>query len=206
MEQILLNKEDIVESFFFFISNSLVGFVTLVLIVSSLIKRSSSNLLASWIANIIGTIFHEVSHFLVGKILLAKPTDFSLVPHKVEESGRKYYVLGHVSFSKLNWFNSLPVAMAPLLLLLIAYYVENNYWKLVEYSFWNFIIFTYLLIVFIINAIPSRQDYKVAFDSLFGLLFWVTLITVSICYFEEVQNFIILLLHKIDFYYKMFFN
>jgi len=206
MNQLLLNKDDIIEPFFFFISDSLVGFVTLVLIVSSTIKRSSSNLLASWIANIVGTVFHELAHFIVGKILLAKPTNLSLIPHKVEEPGRKYYVLGHVGFSKLNWFNSLPVAMAPLLLLLLAYYIENNYWKLVEYSFWNFIIFAYLLIVFILNAIPSRQDYKVAFDSLFGMLFWVTVITASIYYFEEIQNFIIFLLHKIDFYYKMFFN
>jgi hypothetical protein len=206
MNQFLLNKEGIIEPFFFFISNSLVGFVTLVLIVSSTIKRSSSNLLTSWIANIIGTIFHELAHFIVGKILLAKPTNFSLIPHKIEENGQKYYVLGHVGFSKLNWFNSLPVAMAPLSLLLIAYYIENNYWELVEYSFWNFILFAYLLIVFILNAIPSRQDYKVAFDSFFGMLFWVTVITVSIIYFEEIQNLIILLLHKIDFYYKMFFN
>jgi len=206
MNQILLNKEEIISPFFFFISDSLVGFVTLVLIVSSLIARSSSNLLTSWIANIIGTVFHELAHFIVGKILLAKPTNFSLVPHKIEDQGRKYYVLGHVGFSKLNWFNSLPVAMAPLLLLLIAYYIENNYWKFVEYSFGNFIIFAYLLIVFILNAIPSRQDYKVAFDSIFGLLFWVTILTASIYYFEEIKILIGLLLQKIDFYYKMVFK
>jgi len=206
MNQILLNKEHIVEPFFFFISNSLVGFVALVLIIASVIKRSNTNLLTSWIANIVGTIFHELAHFIVGKILLAKPTNFSLIPHKVEESGQKYYVLGHVGFSKLNWFNSLPVAMAPLLLLLIAYYIENNYWDLIEYSFWNFMIFAYLLIVFIINAIPSRQDYKVAFGSIFGLLFWVTIITATIYYFEEINNFIVLLLHNIVFYYKMVYK
>lgn len=206
MNQILLNKENIVEPFFFFISNSLVGFVTLVLIVASGIKRSNSNLFASWVANIIGTIFHELAHFIVGKILLAKPTNFSLIPHKIEESGKKYYVLGHVGFSKLNWFNSLPVAMAPLLLLLIAFYIENNYWNYFEYSFQNYIIFAYLLIVFILNAIPSRQDYKVAFDSIFGMLFWVTVITVSIYYFKEIESFIILLLQKIDFYYTMIFK
>jgi len=207
MNQALLYKgENTINSFFFFISHSLVGLVALILIIYSVIKRSNSTLLASWTTNIIGTVFHELAHYVIGKILLAKPVNFSLVPHKIEERGEKYYVLGHVNFSNLNWFNSLPVAMAPLLLLIIASYIENNYWKLFEYSFWNFMLFTYLLIVFILNAIPSRQDYKVAFSSVFGLLFWTTIIVVSIYYYSEIDKIIVLLLQKIDFYYKMIFK
>ena len=54
------------------------------------------------IINSIGTIFHELIHYIFGLILGARPTRFSLLP-KATESG---YVLGSVSFCRIAWLAS----------------------------------------------------------------------------------------------------
>ncbi len=61
-----------------------------------------------------GTIAHELLHFFAGWLAGAKPVSLSLVPRRKPEGG---WVLGSVSFTRLRWWNSVPVGLAPLALL-----------------------------------------------------------------------------------------
>lgn len=58
---------------------------------------------------------HEISHLIVGYILLAKPIGFSVIPSRYEAG--KPWNLGHVAFARLRWWNQLPVGLAPLIVL-----------------------------------------------------------------------------------------
>jgi hypothetical protein len=60
-----------------------------------------------------GTVLHEGAHWLSGLLLGARPARFSVMP-KFERDG---ICLGHVGFSRLRWWNALPVGLAPLILL-----------------------------------------------------------------------------------------
>ena len=62
------------------------------------------------------TVAHEAAHFLLGVVFGAQPVGFSIWPRRVPGTNR--YILGHVSFADLSWWKKLPVAIAPLLLLL----------------------------------------------------------------------------------------
>ena len=61
------------------------------------------------------TLAHELSHFLVGLSLGANPVNFSALPRRESKSGR--LVLGEVSFTNLRWWNTMPTALAPLVLM-----------------------------------------------------------------------------------------
>lgn len=61
------------------------------------------------------TLAHELSHFLVGLFLGANPVNFSALPRRESKSGR--LVLGEVSFTNLRWWNRMPTALAPLVLM-----------------------------------------------------------------------------------------
>ena len=174
-------------SLFNFFSTSLVGFVVLILIVNNLMNRSKSTLIGAWLTNIMGVFFHEAAHAIVSLVLFAKPKRFSIIPKKMETKNGKAYVLGHVIFSNTKWYNAFPSAMAPLLLLFIAVFVENHFWDYFEKNFYSFLIYTYLLIVFIVNAIPSSQDFKVAFSNIIGVIFWVGII----CFLPYLSQYIL---------------
>ena len=61
------------------------------------------------------TLAHELSHFVVGFCMGAGPTRLSALPRHDAQTGR--LVLGEVGFTNLRWWNKLPVALAPLLLM-----------------------------------------------------------------------------------------
>lgn len=63
-----------------------------------------------------GTVLHEASHLSVGWVLGAKPSRFSVMP---KQNGREL-TLGSVGFSRLTWWNALPIGIAPLLLIPLA--------------------------------------------------------------------------------------
>jgi hypothetical protein len=64
------------------------------------------------------TCAHELCHFLVGFLLAAKPVGFTVFPKR--GFAQDQWILGQVSFSRLRWWNKLPVSLAPLLLLPIV--------------------------------------------------------------------------------------
>ncbi len=60
-----------------------------------------------------GTVAHELLHFLAGWVAGAKPVSLSVIPRRNPEGG---WILGSVAFTRLRWWNSVPVGLAPLAL------------------------------------------------------------------------------------------
>jgi hypothetical protein len=63
-----------------------------------------------------GTVLHEAAHLFVGLLFFAKPVSINLIPRRRDN----HWVLGSVS-ANLNFFNAVPVAFAPLLLIGMAW-------------------------------------------------------------------------------------
>ncbi len=121
-----------------------------------------------------GTAAHELAHYLVGLVLFAKPQKFTLLPRKVGNS----WVLGSVSFSGICLLNAAFVAMAPFLLMPIAWlaltHIVSPLWIQEQWFLW--FLANYLTATFLFAGIPSSQDFKVGGTSIYIYLtlatFW----------------------------------
>lgn len=105
-----------------------------------------------------GTLAHELAHLVVGFLLLARPTGFSVWP-KRSGSG---WALGSVAFRGINLFNGAFVAFAPLLFLPLAWFglirLAAPFWVHHQWGWW----FggTYVISTILFAALPSLQDIK----------------------------------------------
>jgi len=129
------------------------------------------------------TILHELLHFIVGFLTFAKPVSFSVIPKKSADGS---YTLGEVQFSNLNFFNSIPTALAPLLMLIGLYFFDLYYWNYANENIWYFILFVYINFTAVYSGIPSGQDFKVALSNWVGIIFWLMIIWGSIYYFNTI--------------------
>ena len=177
-----------------FITHNTLGFTCSVVLIHSLIVRANHHsLILAWLANFIGVFFHELAHAIVGCFLRAKPKNFIVFQRKIMIDGRQYYNLGRAEFDNLSWYNSAPTALAPLLLLPIAYYFEAHFWSFVNnhYSLLNLIIYIYVQVTLVLNSIPSIIDFKRVSEHLFGLFVWIVIVAscfkiyYKYCYFIE---------------------
>lgn len=113
------------------------------------------------------TILHEFAHWLLGYILGAKPSRIELIPRRDPASGA--LILGSVSFYNLRWWNKLPVATAPLLLLPLGYalFLKSLSYPLISPN-------TLLLDLAVLQCIhgfwPSRTDWRHARSAFYTLL------------------------------------
>ena len=122
------------------------------------------------LVNIPGTILHEFMHFFVGLVLNAHPSNFSIFPKK---GGDGKYVMGSVGFRNIQFYNALPSALAPLLLLVLGFYI-NRYWlPHMQLTLVNYVFYVLLQTIIIENAMPSSTDFKVAFRYLSGVIFYL---------------------------------
>lgn len=101
-----------------------------------------------------GTIFHEGAHYLVGLCLMAQPISYSVRPLRTV-AGR--ISLGRVEFARLTWWNKIPVGLAPLLLLPVAYTFFGLASMASIHSPWA-LIFMALSWIFLLSAMPSLTD------------------------------------------------
>ena len=110
-----------------------------------------------------GTVAHELLHFLAGWIAGAKPVSLSVIPRRNPEGG---WVLGSVAFTRLRWWNSMPVALAPLALLPGSAYlfVESITLPLLSLSG---ITFKLIAVQCMIAGWPSPRDWS---HAIIGLL------------------------------------
>jgi hypothetical protein len=112
----------------------------------------------------------------VGALLLAKPRGFSVWPKAVGRSWR----LGSVSFGNIGLLNGVFVALAPLLLLPIAWlclvHVLLPLWHDSRWGWW--LLTGYLTATALFAALPSFQDIKLGgrsfllYAALRGILCW----------------------------------
>lgn len=99
----------------------------LILLVIFLVRAKYAAYRSLWLSalvNIPGTILHEFMHYWVGLLMNARPVNFSLWP-KRDLNG--YYVMGSVGFQNVTYYNAVPSAMAPLLLLPLGFYINPLY-------------------------------------------------------------------------------
>ncbi|GAM09431.1 hypothetical protein OR1_01709 [Geobacter sp. OR-1] len=119
-------------------------------------RRKGIFIAALW--NLTGVVLHELAHLLSGLILGAGPTGFSIIPRR-SDTGWK---LGSVTFRKVNAFNAVPVALAPLGLAFAAYIVWQLWHLWFEPALSSTIWLYLVMFILLYNAAPSRQDLRIA--------------------------------------------
>jgi hypothetical protein len=154
------------------------GFVPSVLLLSvfyALLRAMRDSMWRIALLSLPGTIAHELAHYIVGALLLAKPHGLSVWPKVAGRSWR----LGAVSFGNIGLLNGVFVAFAPLLLLPIAWlslvHVLLPLWKDDRWGWW--LLAGYLTATALYAALPSFQDIRLGARSLLlyvaiGALVW----------------------------------
>lgn len=138
--------------------------VALVLIFYALLRGLRNSMWRIALLSLPGTIAHELAHFVVGALLLAKPRGFSVWPRPHGHTWR----LGSVSFGNVGLLNGAFVTLAPLLLLPIAWlcvvHVLLPLWNDGHWGWW--LLGGYLTGTALFAALPSFQDIKLGGRSL----------------------------------------
>ena len=139
-----------------------------------------NNFFGFFIFSLPGTILHEFAHLFIGILTFAKPVNFSLIPKKSDNG----YTLGSVSFTNIKWFNAIPIAFAPILLipfnLEILYqstlFLNKYYLYSLQFNLFSILIGS-VIFSSIYSSIPSGPDFRVALSSKIGIFFYISLIT-----------------------------
>lgn len=144
----------------------------LILLVIILLKAKYATYSSIWLSaliNIPGTILHETMHYIIGLALNACPTSYDLFPRRAENGS---YIMGSVSFRNIAFYNALPAALAPLLLLPVGFYFNRWYFQNIDITLINYLGYIFLQTIIIENAIPSSTDFKVGFSYPLGILLY----------------------------------
>ncbi len=135
---------------------------TMLVFVLFVIRRwvASKHIVLISIFSLLGVVLHEMSHFVVGVICRARPCGFNLIPERSPDGG---WTMGSVEFGRVTAFNAVPIAFAPLLLLVFAYETFFH-WPLLFPSptLLNTLVLYASMFVLTYESIPSRQDIRVA--------------------------------------------
>lgn len=178
-----------------YLLNLLVGNQTLFYILCTVLivkikEYSKTSVSKVAITYIIGTFLHELTHYLVAFILtFRKPKTISIFPEEIKDKNRKWYILGYVDIDEnyLNTFNRFPIAFAPLLLIVICYYISKDYLFIYSHyfqiSFISMIFYIFLVVTVFVNSIPSSADLKLSLKQ-GSLYFWLVIaVLLSSLYF-----------------------
>ena len=117
-----------------------------------------------------GTVGHELLHFLVGTLALAKPVKVSLIP-KFHRDGSA--TLGFVTFSNIRWYNALWVGFAPLLALPAALWLVYYRSAQIPPLSWRELAWSYVAASLTYSCLPSRADVEIVFSKPAGLVFYL---------------------------------
>ncbi len=139
--------------------------------------RAYRNIYLAALVNIPGTLLHELAHLIVGWLGGARPVGFTVWPRA---AGFGTYVLGSVTFERLGSWNTVPSALAPLLLLVVAYHLEDAFAGIPGVSWPGFAGYVLLQTILIENAIPSRQDLRLAWRARKGLALYGAVAAVAL--------------------------
>ncbi|MBQ8464733.1 MAG: hypothetical protein IJ545_01840 [Alphaproteobacteria bacterium] len=146
--------------------------IFLVVFLTRLKYATYTSLWMSALVNIPGTFLHELMHFLVGGFLNAQPCNFTLFPRRNLDGD---YVMGSVAFRNITFYNAVPAALAPLLLLPIGFYLNRYYLPVMDATLFNYVVYVLLQTIIVENAIPSRTDFKVAGKFFSGVILYIVL-------------------------------
>lgn len=103
-----------------------------------------------------GTVAHELMHAAAGLLTGAQPVSFSVLPRRRADGG---WILGEVGFTRLHWWNSVPVALAPLALLPVGgwMFMHSTGWPLLSAASGGWKL---LSVQCLIAAWPSPRDWS----------------------------------------------
>lgn len=146
--------------------------ILLVIILTRFKYTTYRSMWMSALINIPGTLLHETMHYLVGLVLNARPCNFTVFPTRGEDGN---YVMGSVGFRNVTFYNAVPAAMAPLLLLPLGFYVNRHLLPLLPPTFVNYVLYVLLQTIIIENAVPSRADFRVAGMYVTGVIMYLFL-------------------------------
>ena len=138
--------------------------VALVLVLYALLRGVRGSMWRIALLSLPGTIAHELTHLVVGFVLHAKPHGFSIWPRPFGNT----WTLGSVSFRNIGLLNGAFVALAPLLLLPIAWlcliHALVPLWIDGQWGWW--LLAGYLAATALFAALPSFQDIRIGGPSL----------------------------------------
>lgn len=117
-----------------------------------------------------GTVGHELLHFLVGTLTLAKPVKVSLMP-KFHRDGSA--TLGFVKFSNIRWYNALWVGFAPLLALPAALWLV--YYRSAQIPPFSVgeLAWSYAAASLTYSCLPSKTDVDIVLSKPAGLIIYL---------------------------------
>lgn len=149
----------------------LVGIIAAML--GSMLAKNFTNPFFYALFHFPGVMLHELAHATVGfimngRILLSETT---FIPRK---NPYGEWTIASVSFSNVKWYNALPIAMAPIILLsapFVTWYYAQDW--IDSASWWEVAGIVLLNMIIAESAFPSRQDWRVAFSHPFGIIFYL---------------------------------
>lgn len=153
-------------------SLSVIDYTIMVMIIAISIERIrvkfGSSFYLSALFFFIGTVLHELAHWLVALLTNGKPSPIiSIIPKK------KCNTLGSVSVGNKRYYNAFLIGMAPLLLLFVSYYVANNFFNYFDFTVINFALYLYLLFIITSSSMPSSIDFQNSFENLSYIIFGI---------------------------------
>lgn len=101
-----------------------------------------------------GTFLHEAAHWLSGFLLGAKPVKLTVMPRRTV-AGRLVY--GQVEFTRLRWWNKVPVGLSPLLLMPLAVWLFSVA-CLAAPGAWFSVVLMILVWQCLLSCMPSFRD------------------------------------------------
>jgi hypothetical protein len=128
-----------------------------------------------------GTILHEMAHYLVALVTGGSPRGFSIIPRTrafADGSSRRQWVLGSVSLAKAGALSAVPTALAPLGLIVVAWYLYGHWFAWFPADTPHTLLLYGVVYLFCYSAVPSRADLQVAFSSTPSLVLYSSLVTI----------------------------
>ncbi len=153
--------------------------IVLFLVLAVIHRRArSSGVIVLVLWNLTGVILHEAAHLLVGLLLRAQPAAISLLPKRDGNGWR----LGSVQFGRITAINAMPVALAPLGLIGLAYWLARHWFSWYAPSLPAMLGLYGCMFVLLYNALPSRQDLRVACTWRSILLYVSLAVVLAVCF------------------------
>ena len=148
--------------------------IVLVIFLMRLTHATYQSLWLSALVNIPGTVLHELMHFLIGGFMNARPCNFTIIPRRDPATGA--YVMGSVGFRNVTFYNAIPAALAPLLLLPLGFYINRYVLPLIPMNLTNYVLYVLLQTIIVENAMPSQADLRIAGMFWHGILLYAVLL------------------------------
>ncbi|MEO8005326.1 MAG: hypothetical protein ABI771_10505 [Betaproteobacteria bacterium] len=158
---------------------SFCGYLAVVIVVAALLHHLRAMPRFFSLVSLPGTIGHELLHFLVGTLTLARPVRVSLLP-KFHRDGSA--TLGYVMFSNIRWYNALWVGFAPLLALPAAIALVYYRATLVPPLNATELAWCYVAASLTYSCLPSRADLDIVLSKPVGLAIYALCVAALIWY------------------------